>query len=263
MNRAAIVREIRQNWAAIVANAGTHYTPFPSVKAEILGTSHKVKLGESVRVLTAIAYLSPSTESGRNNCAGASPDCIRLCLKESGRLTFQGQSRLWKTALWYGNRELFLALLRCEISAHIKRSRGRRMACAVRLDGTSDLGIADLVAAEFPRVTFYDYTKIAGRMRAYLDGKLAPNRHLTWSFSGINRAKTVAFLARGACASVVYDTRKGTALPTSWEGFPTIDGDDTDVRFRDPSGHVVALRFKASARRQDKINAAGEFIARA
>ena len=33
-----------------------------------------------------------------------------------------------------------------------------------------------------------------------------------------------------------------------WRGFPAIDGDETDIRFDDPAGHIVTLYAKGAAK---------------
>ena len=50
--------------------------------------------------------------------------------------------------------------------------------------------------------------------------------------------------------AVVFSTKKGEALPSTWKGYPVYDGDDTDARFLDPKGgYVVGLRTKGKAKK--------------
>ena len=37
-------------------------------------------------------------------------------------------------------------------------------------------------------------------------------------------------------------------LPTHWNGFPVINGDENDLRFLDPKGVVVGLKAKGKAK---------------
>ena len=47
---------------------------------KILGRSVKTEKGLSVGVLTAVAYLPPSTEAGYNTCPHATEQCSAVCL---------------------------------------------------------------------------------------------------------------------------------------------------------------------------------------
>jgi hypothetical protein len=40
-------------------------------------------------------------------------------------------------------------------------------------------------------------------------------------------------------------------LPEAWKGFPVVSGDESDLRFLDPKGHVVGLIAKGKAK-QDR-----------
>lgn len=37
-------------------------------------------------------------------------------------------------------------------------------------------------------------------------------------------------------------------LPETWLGYPVMDGDDSDLRFLDPKGHIVGLKSKGQAK---------------
>ena len=59
-------------------------------------------------------------------------------------------------------------------------------------------------------------------------------------------------LASGVNVAVVFNTRKGKALPTTWNSLPVIDGDAHDLRFLDPRtphGIIIGLRAKGRARK--------------
>jgi hypothetical protein len=129
-----------------------------------------------------------------------------------------------------------------EIEAADKRAKVLGMRIAIRMNGTSDLpGDAIELAERFPRVQFYDYTKLPKpweRTRA--------NYHLTASFdpksndwSACERA-----IAHGINVAVIVPER-----PALFRGWPTVDGDEHDLRFLDPVGHVVCLTPKGDARK--------------
>ena len=277
LTRAALLRTIASDWSAIRAKAVAKgarrcRTARLPQTPKILGSSAKTIKGEAIRIKSAVAYLSPSVESGYDTCRNASKACRKACLVKSGQLGMAPalNARLWKTALALGAPKMFRALLAFEIAALARAARAEGFTPAIRLDGTSDLGIAATLAQTIPGVQFYDYTKDATRALKHAKGELAPNYHVTFSYSGWNRTDALAVLAAGGNVAVAFDVataikgrRDAGALPTSWEGYRVIDGDETDARFLDDSGVVVGLRFKGEANRAARIKAAGAFVVRA
>lgn len=127
---------------------------------------------------------------------------------------------------------------------------------AVRLNGTSDLPWENVKGADgktimeqYPNVQFYDYTKNPSRMDQYIKGGMPKNYHLTFSRSETNDAATMQILKDGGNAAVVFDTKRGRPLPTEWNGYKVIDGDETDVRFLDDKSTVIGLRAKGKAKK--------------
>ena len=203
--------------------------------------------GEKLGYLTGILYMSPANESGvLNTCTSATKNCKRLCLKKSGRMGFTQsvRARISKTRLLVRDRELFLACLRYDIRRLINRASRLGLIPCVRVNGTSDLAwLALAMAAEFPEVQFYDYTK---HIKA--EQRVRPNYHLTFSHSGENTAECMRVLSLGVNVSVVFNTKRGQPLPDTWNGYRVVDGDEHDLRFLDPRGVVVGLRAKGIAR---------------
>jgi len=117
----------------------------------------------------------------------------------------------------------------------------------VRLNVASDLRCEFLAPAlfEIDGAEFYDYTKAPRKHRG-----THPNYRLTFSVSERDRSVSEAldYLRAGGTAAVVFDIRKGSELPTTWNGFEVIDGDVTDARVFDPNGVVVGLRSKADGK---------------
>lgn len=272
--RAGIIREIRKDWPAIVARAKVRqeaYACRPGKSARILGSSLKVRAGEGQGYLSAVAYLSPAWESGRNLCPRATPECAAACLGHNSGLlvtTSSERARLWKTTLRLGAPHMFFALLRREIAAHERKARKLGMTPVVRLDGSSDVGDATRIAPDFPGVKFYDYTKAPARAAKWATSPALPNYDVTFSYSGRNESDAIAVLASGGRVAVVFDVApkrgkfKGGALPASWNGYPVVDGDETDLRFLDPGACVVGLRFKAASDRAGHLKKAGPFVVR-
>ena len=96
----------------------------------------------------------------------------------------------------------------------------------------------------FPALQFYDYTKSTKRMIQFVNGELPTNYHLTYSWSEDSSedfAKEI-LSAGGNVAAVYWDT-----LPVDDFGFEVINGDALDLRFTDPKGKVVGLKYKRSA----------------
>jgi hypothetical protein len=90
-----------------------------------------------------------------------------------------------------------------------------------------------------------DYTKDVSRV-------LAPTRprnyHLTLSRSEVNEADCRKALAAGHNVTVVF---RRPPYPTTFWGYPVIDGDRNDLRFLDPAPCIVALRAKGAGARRD------------
>ena len=256
--RAALKAQAHAAWERILYNSRTtdimRAAVFPETP-KILGSSVKIVKGESQDILTAVAYLSPERESGRNMCPWATKECAAACLgHSSGQMVFDSSrnARIWKTALFLLERETFWALVTAEIHSHVRKAARKNMLPAIRLNGTTDVIPAWEFARLFPEVTFYDYTKSFHRAVDHIAGQFPPNYHVTYSRSGDNDNECVVVLKHGGNVAVVFDV-----LPATWKGFPVINADDTDARFTDPPGTVAGLTFKGN-----KADVAGNFLVR-
>ncbi len=262
MTRAELSRRIREQWEAIVARSGCHLDAFdalPNGPLRILGSSTKIRKGESRGILSAVAYLAPAESSGRNLCPRSTPACRAGCLGEnSGRMVMRPakRARLWKTALRFGSPDLYRALVRLDIAELERKAKQLGMLPAVRLDGTSDLGDGARLAPEFPGVTFYDYTKRPEHARK-VAARGMPNYSATLSFSEVNRRECIAHLRRGGNVAVPFAIGRGEPLPNGLGGFRVIDGDESDYRPADPIGVVVGLRWKGPKRTRDAAERSG------
>jgi hypothetical protein len=207
----------------------------------------KTRKGEKLGILTGILYLAPANESGvMNTCTSSTPDCRRACLYTAGRGRFDSvrYGRIRKTRRLARDREGFMEELKHNVTRLVARARKKELRPAIRVNGTSDLPwLAQELAAAFPEVQFYDYTK---HPKPWL--RTLPNYHLTFSHSGHNMQDCSEALEHGINVAVVFTTRRGEALPETWNGFPVIDGDLHDCRFLDPKGVVVGLRAKGAAK---------------
>lgn len=211
----------------------------------------KTRKGEALGCDTLVLHLAPASLSGFNVCPNATPGCRAACLNTAGRgfMAPIQAARVRRTREFFADPNAFLARLDHEITLGERRAarRGRRL--AVRLNGTSDLPFERIryrgtwsLLEQHPNVTFYDYTKNAARMAAFLDGLMPPNYHLTFSRSESNDAACYRILAHGGNVAMV-----GNAA--AWVRRPAVNGDAHDLTFLHPSGSVIALSPKGRARR--------------
>jgi hypothetical protein len=215
--------------------------------------------------LTGILYLSPATESGiTNTCTHSTPGCRAACLYTAGRAAYFpriNEARRKRTEWMVNDRDSFLAQLEKDIAALVRKAKREGYRPCVRLNGTSDLPwLAHRMAAVFPKVQFYDYTK---HPRCW--ERARKNYHLTFSLSEENDADAYECLQNGTNVAVVFNIKRGHPLPKTFWGYRVVDGDQTDLRFRNratsnsasnPSnagltklrGVVIGLRAKGRAK---------------
>jgi hypothetical protein len=240
----------------------------------------KVAKSAKVRgVLTLPMHLAPADSAGRGNVCPYAGACRALCLDGAGNpayATGKARARANRTAFFYASRADFLLVLAAEIAAHVADAKALHMAPAVRLNATSDLlwermpvHIPDDVARylyarhrvrlapgthasimhAFPRVQFYDYTKVPVQHRARRPG----NYHLTYSYDPENLQHVLDAIRAGFNIAAPFAIKRGAALPMfatiGGIELPVIDGDVHDYRPADGTANdggpvIVGLRFK-------------------
>ena len=153
--------------------------------------------------------------------------------------------RINKTKGYFLERESFLDQLRIEIKRHILRCKKKGFKPAIRLNGTSDIdwNIHNLYN-EFPKVKFYDYTKIYKRALKFVKGGYPKNYHLTYSLSEDNKNLSLDILERGGNISAVFRSKK---LPKKFLNYRVFNGDKSDLRFNDPKNVIIGLYAKGRA----------------
>lgn len=199
-------------------------------------------------VLTGILYLAPYKLSGKNVCPAASLGCRLSCLNTAGRgqMGVVQKARLRKTKMFFQDRQKFLGQLKTEIEILERRAIRKNMKLAIRLNGTSDLPYERYLIEgknlmdHFPKVKFYDYTKLDNR----ITDTLPSNYHLTFSRSETNES-VITEVIKKAPVSVVFKNK----LPKLYNGFKVINGDLHDMRFKNKSGIIVGLLAKGKARK--------------
>ena len=219
----------------------------------------KIQKGEKKGFYSVILHFAPSIFSGYQVCPKASAGCIATCLNTAGRggmfkagentNTIQ-EARKRRTRMFFEQRAAFMDLLVADIEHAVKRAAKLDLTLTVRLNGTSDLpwekiriGTFRNIMERFPNVQFYDYTKIIQRV---LSSNLPSNYHLTFSASEDNHAQARTLLSLGYSVTVVC-TREVKEWAVS--NANAIDGDETDLRFLDVPGSIVALSAKGRAKK--------------
>lgn len=217
-----------------------------------IGNDAKTVKGEKRGYLTGILYLAPAHESGVNVCPFSSPACRHDCLYTAGRGNFDSvkKARIAKTKYFHSDRAAFLEQLGIEILKLKAKAARAGMTPCVRLNGTSDLewhrmGKGALME-RFRDVQFYDYTPNHVRYVQWMESKLPPNYHLTFSRKEDNEAISKAIAASGGNVAVVFADKQ---FPETFWDRPVVNGDESDLRFLDPKGVVVALSAKGKAKK--------------
>jgi hypothetical protein len=228
------------------------FSEFPQKLLQVNGDAKTVK-GVKKKVLTAILYLAPAKISGYNMCPMAElAKCDGPCLNLAGRGQMKSVqlSRIRKTLYFMQFRDQFLEQLWGECVTHANAADRLGYEPAIRLNGTSDNrwevfwwdAMVDL--HEEHGIKFYDYTKIPNRN--------VPDKNvydLTFSYSGVSDFKTNVRKAMDANMRMAVVVRERGVIPESIFGMSCVNGDEDDIRYRDPDGVAVILYAKGSATR--------------
>lgn len=226
------------------------------------------KLAKSARTIGL--SLAPANTSGYEVCASRSPECSTHCIHTSGKGSPNFHhpdlpcnpvwvARALKTIWFFRDRAGFMQKLYRDVANNRDASirlnvfsdwMWERQSLTVTPEmadhyGTKPGRFSSLIEV-FPETQFYDYTKHYARM-------LRPrptNYHLTFSLTESNSAQAKEVLARGMNVAAVVAAKEGTLF-----GYPIIDGDLNDLRFRDFSGSVIGLKPKGSL-----IKSRSEFV---
>ena len=218
---------------------------------KLLSQNYKL-LKDSTATVYGLSLL-PHKLSGVNFCPFAG-NCSSICVTYyRGRYVTRPvrNAMMRRSQLFINSRSQFLDMLHHDLD---KLSQLNNPHC--RLNVASDLPWEKLDPSLFKyNIEYYDYTKIKSRMLNYLDGKLPPNYHLTFSHSErspfdfsreiMKRGGNVAFVVnRGYKPPNIEAIPKRLFINKNW--FKTVDGDLTDIRTPqyDNKGRAVLLRAK-------------------
>ena len=232
-----------------------------------ISSDSKTVKGQKFGYMTGILYLAPFTLSGVNLCPMAEKaKCFKACLNTAGRgvMSSVQKGRIRKAALFNNDQQAFMMELVKDIRALIRKAEREGFIPLVRLNGTSDIRWENVTFVDmdnqsygkfghkkitifqlFPRLQFYDYTKISNRKN------IPANYDLTYSYSGVSGYQRYVSIAvkNHMRVAVVFRDRK--RIPATFLDMKCIDGDDSDLRHLDPLGVVVALYAKGRARRDN------------
>jgi hypothetical protein len=209
--------------------------------------------------------LAPHVLSGHNVCPQSTLQCRADCVATAGMAqVFQSimRARIEKTQQLFADRSQFLADLYVDVCRAYDAACRQGAKLALRLNTFSDLEWRKSISHEgtgwtiFDRleeiappgeIVVYDYTKVTRRATREIHHHSKIPWNLVYSRSEKNEEQCLDHLAIGGKVSVVFACRKH-GLPTSWKGFPVVDGDIHDLHFLHPAGCVIGLAAKGSAR---------------
>ena len=199
------------------------------------------------KYLLSIMHLYPN----KIVCPDASPGCMRACLVSAGygKMKSVTKARAIKTKLYLNNTTDFLTVLEKNIDSHVKKAKKENKHPSIRLNGTSDIAWEKhAIIKKYSNVLFYDYTKTYDRMVKFLtDSSWPKNYYLTFSRSETNEEECKKVLELGGTIAVVFKD----AIPETYYGYKTINGDEHDLRFLDGKSVVIGLSAKGLAK-EDK-----------
>ena len=202
---------------------------------------------------TFILYLAPSKiVDGFNLCPFASDGCTKGCLYSAGRGRFSNVqlSRINKTKFWGFDRSNFYIQLDNELLTIHDKTIKKDEKIAIRLNGTSDIDHLYLLERYsginfldpfYNNLLFYDYTKNPNIVSRYKN----TNYKITFSRSESNEIEAKRILKLGGNVAIVF----ANELPKKWNNYKVINGDETDLRYFDPSNVVIGLKAKGDAKK--------------
>jgi hypothetical protein len=194
--------------------------------------------------INVVMFLEP----GGWRCPNTTAECLRHCLRTSGRLKLSGaeKARRSRTEFYRTNPVAFMGKLYGEIRKFVKYCHKNGKFPAVRLNGLSDLDWRN-VYHDFPEVQFYEYTKRPGFIHDAITRDNPLNVHYTLSWTGSTRdggnaALCVDYLAAGGIVAQIATVGQDLY----GEHYQSTDGDRHDLRFLDPPGTISRLKPKGA-----------------
>lgn len=200
------------------------------------------KLAKNIMKTYGLSLIPHSLNTkGENLCKYSTKDCRAMCLNMSGRAGFNSvqQARLHKTDFFVQHKNLFIEKLYKELEKI--EAKGEKV--LVRLNVVSDVDWETEMRKRgktlgvFRNIMFYAYTKNP----FVIEANTLDNQHFTFSYSGGNWNWCEKFLKeRTANVAVVFKK----VVPSIYNAFKVISGDESDERVLDEKGVVVGLKYK-------------------
>lgn len=243
--RKSVITEAKKVWAEFRAAFG--FKVPTNVHGLTFGTTPKdnQKYGKSKELIYGLS-LAQSNLSGINVCHWSSPECRKACVGYNGNAGFPAvmRARIAKTKFLFEHpEEAGIILADFWEMANRKAILGNEV--GGRINTFSDLVIEEVMPWIFERfrdINFFDYTKNWSRDVDYIQ-----NYHLTYSASEkTTDDEIIDFVSHGKNVAVVFSPWGKKPLPSEYLGFPVMDGDTGDVRWKDKIGVIVGLRRKGS-----------------
>lgn len=255
------INEIRHRFAEHRALFGFKAEPCDLTKTHTPDTATNLKIKKNALPTVSLTMSSATntmpTGMVVNTCSHSTAGCRAVCVLQHGKgqISSVQRARMWRTYCFITDPVGFTMLLRWELMKAC-RFHGD---VAVRLNVNSDLPwhtITDELFYGLP-VKAYDYTKNDAVLFDEHYGWYGEKYRLVYSFSERTRRDprlmdaVDAFLLGGGTVAVVTDRKKGqpimSRMQVAYEEHRVIDGDETDLRFDDPSGVIVDLYAKGFA----------------
>ena len=210
-------------------------------QTKMLKSEHYQHVSAALQLAPAFNYKGHCTCPWAGKCAHT---CIAHCGLNSMEIPQEAQKR--RTRLYYDDRKQFISLLVADIYSLLRKAERENAKPTLRLNCLSDVPFhKDIpeIFSDFKEIQFIDYTKEFAR----LFEDLPENYHLTYSLNEKSPKDATKRIFSGTPYNVaqVYTGER----PEKIHGFPTIDGDLSDLRHLDPRGHVVALKYKNARHR--------------
>lgn len=216
--------------------------------------------------------LAAHRTGGTNVCPASTPACRKHCVGFGGKGLYATTklARQARVSFLMTNPAAFMRLWIAEIDKAVTECEKIGTGCAIRPNAFADIAwerVAPWMFDMFPTVQFYDYTKRLDRGMPTVGDNfehwLPDNYSLT--VSATERWNTnqthVKRVSRDANVAVIFDTKRGHDLPAEYAGVPVVDGDKSDLRFKDPQGVIVGLRAKGTLRSDNSLGFAVEVSA--
>ena len=263
-----IIYEKLENKIDLIPIERQHYFYELPNKLFTIGNTKTIK-GMKKGVLTGILHMLPDTQvkdflkdaSIPTVCPTAKiAGCFKDCLVFSGRGTMSPvfYSRLRKTLFYLQYKNEFIKLVDKEISRLLRKAERESLELAIRINGTSDIPVLKElkeILLKYPNVRFYDYTKSPKSIKKLhsLSNEIK-NYHLTFSYTkeplfeplietATKYNSNIAIVFKNE-EQVNYLIENKKKLKLFDRVYNIINGDKTDLRYKDKNNSIVALRYK-------------------